>query len=164
MAEEDHVVSSVQYSGDWDFYNQVLSLLGRTSMSRRRRIESPQQVHEILEDGLPSAARIALVENLRTIDRDTLLDVLDVSPRTFARSKSRPHTLLSATESSNVWRLADLITQATQVFGDQDAAERWYLEPAIALDHRRPIDLVKTAPGAQLVKELLTRMEYGVYT
>jgi putative toxin-antitoxin system antitoxin component (TIGR02293 family) len=157
-------VSSVQYSDDRGFYNQVFSLLGRTRAPRRRRIESPQQVHEILESGLPSSARIALVENLRTIDRDTLLDVLDVSPRTFARSKIRPHALLSATESSNLWRLADLITQATRVFGDQEAAERWFLEPAIALDNRRPIELVKTAPGAQLVKELLTRVEYGVYT
>jgi putative toxin-antitoxin system antitoxin component (TIGR02293 family) len=145
------------------FYAQVLSLLGRTR-TPRRRIESAQEVHEMLEGGLPASTRIALIEHLRVIDRETLLRVLDVSARTFARSKRRASAPLSTSESNNVWKLADLITQATRVFGDQEAAERWFLEPAIGLDHRRPIDLVRTAPGAQLVKDFLTRMEYGVYT
>lgn len=156
-------MSSAQQSEDRGFYAEVLSLLARGRTSRRR-IDSPQQVHDMLEAGLPGSARIALIEHLRAINSETVLRVLEVSTRTFARSKKRPGAPLSATESSNVWRLADLITQATRVFGDQEAAERWFLEPALALDNRRPIDLVKTAPGAQLVKELLTRMEYGVYT
>jgi putative toxin-antitoxin system antitoxin component (TIGR02293 family) len=156
-------VRSVPQSEDRGFYAEVLTFLGRTRSSRRR-IDSPHQVHEILENGLPASARISLVENLHTIDRETVLNVLEVSPRTYARSRKRATAPLSATESSNVWRLADLITQAKRVFGNQEAAERWFLDPALALDNRRPIDLAKTAPGAQLVKEVLTRLEYGVYT
>ena len=36
--------------------------------------------------------------------------------------------------------------------------------PAVALDQRRPIELLSTAVGAELVEQLLTRIEYGVYT
>ena len=34
----------------------------------------------------------------------------------------------------------------------------------MALDRRRPIDLLATQAGVDAVEELLTRMEYGVYS
>ena len=43
-------------------------------------------------------------------------------------------------------------------------AERWLAQPALGLDRRKPIDLLKTHPGARLVAQYLTRIEYGVYT
>jgi putative toxin-antitoxin system antitoxin component (TIGR02293 family) len=36
--------------------------------------------------------------------------------------------------------------------------------PAIALDRRRPVDLLSSPAGTELVEQLLGRMEYGVYT
>jgi len=49
------------------------------------------------------------------------------------------------------------------VLGSQEAAERWLSTPAMALDRRRPIDLLQSSEGTELVKTLLTRMDYGVY-
>jgi len=40
----------------------------------------------------------------------------------------------------------------------------WLDRPAIALENKRPIELLRTLPGPQLVEQLLTRIEYGVYT
>jgi putative toxin-antitoxin system antitoxin component (TIGR02293 family) len=37
------------------------------------------------------------------------------------------------------------------------------LEPAMALEKRRPIDLLTTSVGAQLVDDVIERMRYGVY-
>jgi putative toxin-antitoxin system antitoxin component (TIGR02293 family) len=34
----------------------------------------------------------------------------------------------------------------------------------MALDQRRPIDLLATPAGVQLVEDLLGRIQYGVYT
>jgi putative toxin-antitoxin system antitoxin component (TIGR02293 family) len=50
------------------------------------------------------------------------------------------------------------------VFGSQAEAEQWLGRPAIGLDQRKPIDLLRTHPGARLVAEYLTRIEHGVYT
>jgi putative toxin-antitoxin system antitoxin component (TIGR02293 family) len=36
--------------------------------------------------------------------------------------------------------------------------------PAIGLDQRRPIDLLTTPAGAELVETFLERLEYGVYS
>jgi len=54
--------------------------------------------------------------------------------------------------------------QATAVLGTRDAAERWLAAPAIGLDRRRPLELLVSCEGTTMVKTLLTRMEYGVYS
>jgi putative toxin-antitoxin system antitoxin component (TIGR02293 family) len=48
--------------------------------------------------------------------------------------------------------------------GTDELATHWLTRPAIALDGRRPIDLLATEAGIKAVKDLLTRMEYGVYS
>ena len=67
-------------------------------------------------------------------------------------------------ESERVWRFAEILAQATRVFGSQVEAERWLSHPAIGLEGRKPIELLTTHPGARLVAQYLTRIEYGVYT
>ena len=42
-------------------------------------------------------------------------------------------------------------------------AEQWLERPAIGLDQQRPIDLLATTAGANLVEDYLTRVEFGVY-
>ena len=53
--------------------------------------------------------------------------------------------------------------QAIDVLGSQEAAERWLSTPATGLDQRKPIDLLQSSEGTELVKTLLTRMDFGVY-
>ncbi len=53
---------------------------------------------------------------------------------------------------------------AQRVLGTDELATHWLTRPAIALDGRRPIDLLATEAGIKAVKDLLTRMEYGVYS
>jgi putative toxin-antitoxin system antitoxin component (TIGR02293 family) len=59
---------------------------------------------------------------------------------------------------------AEILDYATRVLGTEELARRWLHEPAIGLDGRRPIDLLETADGRQLVEDYLTRIEFGVYT
>ena len=42
-------------------------------------------------------------------------------------------------------------------------AEQWLVTPALGLDGRKPIDLMSTRAGGEMVKAHLTRMDYGVY-
>ena len=51
-----------------------------------------------------------------------------------------------------------------RVLGTDDLAEYWLTQSDLALDGQRPLDLLATAPGIEAVKDLLTRMEFGVYT
>ena len=60
--------------------------------------------------------------------------------------------------------LKEVTEIAKRVLGTDELAEQWMGQPALALDRQRPLDLLTAAPGVQAVKDLLTRMEFGVYT
>lgn len=59
---------------------------------------------------------------------------------------------------------AGILAQAATTLGSLQAAEAWMKQPALGLGGKRPVDLLCTKSGADMVAALLTRMEYGVYT
>ena len=62
-----------------------------------------------------------------------------------------------------MWKFAEILAKAIKVFGTQEAAEKWLERPAFGLERRRPIDLLATPAGAEMVKTYLGQIEYGVY-
>jgi putative toxin-antitoxin system antitoxin component (TIGR02293 family) len=70
---------------------------------------------------------------------------------------------LSQEQSSRAWKFAGTLVRATAVLGSQEDAEQWLERPAIGLDQRRPIDLLATSAGTQIVEEFFQRLDYGVY-
>jgi len=60
--------------------------------------------------------------------------------------------------------LQEVTDSATRVLGSHDFAEHWLTLPALALDGQRPLDLMGTAPGVEVIKTLLIRLDFGVYT
>ena len=75
-----------------------------------------------------------------------------------------PTKLLSLEQSGRIWEFAEILARATSVLGSRQEAEGWLIRPAMALEQRRPLDLLATSEGRRMVEELLERMEYGVYT
>jgi putative toxin-antitoxin system antitoxin component (TIGR02293 family) len=57
-----------------------------------------------------------------------------------------------------------ILAKATEVFGSQAEAEAWMERPATGLEQRRPIDLLTTPAGVELVEDFLCRLAHGVYT
>ena len=86
-----------------------------------------------------------------------------MSLRTLQRRKDAPDKPLSQEQSGRTWKFAEILAKATDVFGSQEEAEQWLERPAIGLDQRRPIDLLATPAGIELVEQYLTRLAYGVY-
>jgi putative toxin-antitoxin system antitoxin component (TIGR02293 family) len=66
--------------------------------------------------------------------------------------------------TSRSTKIHHALARATKLFGSQAAAEQWLEQPAIGLDQRRPIDLMTTPAGLELVEDYLGRIGYGVYT
>ena len=57
-----------------------------------------------------------------------------------------------------------VLSKATEVFGSRAHAKAWMERPALALDNARPIDLLDSPQGVDLVMDLLIRLEYGVFS
>ena len=84
--------------------------------------------------------------------------------RTYYRKRqAAAETTLSREQSGRVWKFAEILARATAIFGSQAEAEAWRDRPALALDQRKPLDLLSTPAGVETVEDPLTRVEYGVH-
>ena len=129
-----------------------------------RQVATEEEAHELVLRGIPAEAMTKLMAGVLSLSSTVLLATIGISERSFARRKAAPKTRLPVDESERLWRFAEVLGHATRVFGSQAEAEHWLDRPAIGLDHRKPIDLLRTHPGTHLVSEYLTRIEHGVYT
>jgi putative toxin-antitoxin system antitoxin component (TIGR02293 family) len=140
----------------------AMELLGGRRVLHRD-VASDEDAHDLVLRGIPAEAMAKLFAGVLSLSSDLILAAIGVSERSFARRKAAPKARLPVNESERLWRFAEILGHSTRVFGSQAEAEQWLGRPAIGLDHRKPIDLLRTHPGARLVSEYLTRIEYGVY-
>ena len=146
-----------------DELQRVASLLGGSRVLRRR-LSNSLDAHEMLLQGLPAKALSHLVDHLVVLKRTASFErAVGMSLRTFQRRKEAPAKPLNQEQSGRTWKFAEILAKATAVFGSQEEAEQWLERPAMGLDQHRPIDLLATPAGVELVEEFLQRLEYGVY-
>lgn len=143
--------------------DKLVELFGGPNVLRHR-VSSPLDAHEMILQGIPGQALEKLVARLRVLNAgDVFEKAFGMSERTFQRHKSDRSRILNTEQSSRTWNFARILAKATSVLGSQEEAEKWMIQPAIGLDNRRPIDLMSTAAGTDLVQEFLERLDYGVY-
>jgi len=145
-----------------DTVKSVVKLLGGKRVLRKT-VATPLDAHDLILNGLPSAALLHLADTIVGLQVEQVLRrAIGVSIRTLQRRKENPQPL-SEEQGGRTWNFAEVLAQATRVFGSQAEAERWLNSSVLALSGRRPIDLLATPTGVEMVKTLLTQLEYGVY-
>ncbi len=124
------------------------------------------EVHDLLHQGLPIARLRDVMASLRVLKIPEVVEkALGISPRTWIRWKRRPaDDRIDPTTSSRLWTFVQILDLSRRVFGRQEDAEDWLQRPAMALDWRRPIDLLDTSAGIEAVQTLLGRLLYDVFT
>lgn len=116
--------------------------------------------HDLVTKGIPITGLNKLLGIFTRLTEADIAAMLGVSKRAIQRRKT---SRLTTAESGTLLDLLAVRHLGTDVLGDQDAAETWLLQRAVAFEGRRPIELLSTRQGAKLVKEHLTRIEHGVY-
>jgi putative toxin-antitoxin system antitoxin component (TIGR02293 family) len=144
-------------------FAQIIKFLGGRQVFKKS-ITSKLDVHEVIRKGLPGGVLIYMVKHIQTMKPVDVGQAVGVSIRTVQRRTGSPQKLLSQDQSGRAWKFAEVLTTATEVFGSQSEAEKWLTTPAVALDQRRPVDLLSSPAGVEMVEQLLGRLEYGVYT
>lgn len=142
---------------------RVAQLFGGAPVLHREP-KTTLDAHQLLLEGLPGAAMEHLVGNLVVLKQDEALErAVGMSVRTYQRRKKSQAKTLTRDQSGRTWKFAEILARATDVFGSQQEAEQWLERPALGLDQNRPIDLLATTAGTEIVENFLTRLEYGVY-
>lgn len=116
--------------------------------------------HDLIKAGLPTRIFRDALATFRVISVDRLMHAVGPGAKTRER---RASSRLGLRHSDAIVALIDLTDLAQRALGTRNLAEQWLVQPAIALGGRSPLDLLGTTPGIESIKELLTRIEHGVY-
>ncbi|MGB8356249.1 MAG: antitoxin Xre/MbcA/ParS toxin-binding domain-containing protein [Chthoniobacteraceae bacterium] len=122
---------------------------------------NPNDVVLLVNKGLP----IAELEDLRIkldLPMEKLAEKIGMSKSTLHRRKDTGR--LETGESDRVLRLARLFGKAIDVLGSETEGRRWIMSKQFGLGGAIPLDYAETEVGAREVENLLTRIDYGVYS
>ena len=145
--------------------DRVVDMLGgRAALDRP--FSNALKAHEVIQQGFPSRTLVGFVRRFPAIGRENAIDkVVGVSKRTLQRHEKAGATeRLSREQSGRLYKAAEIMAKAGDVLGSDEAAERFLGEPALALNGMKPLDLLSTPTGVELVEKHLGRLDYGVYT
>jgi putative toxin-antitoxin system antitoxin component (TIGR02293 family) len=119
---------------------------------------SPVDLVERIEEGLSVDALDRVARRIAPGDANFKYRV--VAKATLARR--RLHRRLTAEEGDRLARLAGIWQLAVDVWGSEDRARAFLVEPHMLLGGHAPLDMaLKTDLGARTVENLLGRLKYG---
>lgn len=116
--------------------------------------------HDLARHGIPITQLNKALRSFVQLTEEEVLVAIGMNRRTVQRGSNGA---LKPEPSGALLDLVAVVQKAADVVGDRSAAEAWLQQPAVAFNGRRPIDLLSTRQGAMLIKDHLTRMDYGVY-
>lgn len=130
----------------------------------RRRPKTQLEAHEAIENGIRWAVVDSTCMRHPQLERSLIFQTIGISLRTVQRKGGLPDSTLTVDQGARLWKFGEVLAKAQEVLGSEDEAIQWLKSPAIGLDQRKPIELLTTTAGAEMVETLLQRMEYGVYS
>ncbi len=87
--------------------------------------------------------------------------ILHLSLRTLQRYT--PTKMLDTDASAKLLQLNALRQHGVQVFENEENFNKWLRTPSTLLENQKPIEMLDTPYGFQLVDQLLGRIEYGIF-
>jgi putative toxin-antitoxin system antitoxin component (TIGR02293 family) len=118
------------------------------------------QVIQLSREGISKSILFQLASRINFTEKE-LANVLDLSERTLQRYSDE--TKLSKVASEKTIELAGLYQYGEEVFGTIDRFNGWMKSPHALFQKQRPIDILDTHRGFQMVHDELGRIEHGVY-
>lgn len=147
---------------------EIMKYLGGVAVFGR----APRNTLELeaqLRHGLPVRSFVAFKQWAR-LSNEELASIADISPKTLqryfslvrAKTGASKSTRVAVSPSDRVFRAAEVMALAREVFGgDDDAAREWLRSEQFGLGGKVPLDMLRTNLGAHLVEEELKRIQHG---
>ena len=133
-------------------------------LSPRRKPESALtslEKMELTREGISKQELEGLKEKAG-LDYDQLAQLLGVARATLINKKGTER--FAPTLSEKIMSLADIYSYGYVVFEDRDEFNKWIFQSISALGGQRPFDLLDNSFGREEVRNIIGRIEYGVYS
>ena len=105
------------------------------------------------------------LENLKLktmLDYNKLAKALSVTRATLINKKKQEK--FNAALSERIIGLADIYSYGYEVFENEERFNEWMLKPNHALNGKTPFELMDNQFGREEVKNIIGRIDYGVYS
>lgn len=122
-------------------------------------ITSDLQVVDVVQRGLRRQALDHLARRSH-LPLPVLAAAIDLSVRTLQRYT--PRQRFKADASDRLVQLAILYAEGFDLFGEEKF-RHWMESPILALGGRKPVELLTTLAGIRILRDILVRIEYGVF-
>lgn len=124
------------------------------------RIDSEMDRYVLSKKGLPKKSLLNLSQQLN-IPVKAIASLLHLNERTIQRKDDLD--LLDELTSAQLLQIAEVYTCGMEVFQDADNFHVWMNSNSTALGHQKPIALLSSSYGVQMVLDELGRIEYGIF-
>ena len=141
-------------------YDRIISVLGGSTQVSQV-VNSDIDLIEITRKGLPTSV-VSTLSAVLGISMEKMSSLLHISHRTIQRKNSSD--LLNVYSSEQILEIADVISRGIEVLGTLDNFTSWLHSDVRALNYAKPLDFLDTSFGTKLVKDILGRIEHGVYS
>ncbi len=121
---------------------------------------SDTELIELTKRGLPADVVKLLADKLE-IPTSEFARFVHVSTRTLTSHKEK---LLDSHVSDHSVTISRVYARCIEVFRTRERAVRWLKNPVLALGNARPLDLLETGTGINMIMNVLGRIEHGVYS
>lgn len=138
--------------------NRLIRTLGGKPVFGRDVTSLNELIQEIRQ-GLPPAVIDALMDTYGLTAKD-LAKPLGVSLSTIKRRHQKER--LNPVVSDHLYRVANVLTLATDILGDRHKVLRWLNKPNRALNGNTPMSRLDTHIGYEQVEDILFRIEHGI--
>ena len=88
---------------------------------------------------------------------------LDINIRTLQRYRKEGSHVFKQIQSEKIFELAEVVNLGNEVFDSPEDFTIWLNTPSVALGKTKPIDLLDTSYGKDIIMAELNRIEYGVF-
>ncbi|MBL7473771.1 type II RES/Xre toxin-antitoxin system antitoxin [Robertkochia sediminum] len=151
-------------TGDIDITTKQLDalrdVLGKKYI--RSRVESPYDYIEIATKGLNAN----IIKNFREyfdLSLGATAHMLNVSEPSIYRW-TKANKKLERNVSIKLFEISELFLTGTEIFGSKENFFKWLNLPNTALGGMQPSELIEIPEGVSKVRDILGRIEHGVYS
>ena len=141
-------------------YKKLSDVLGKKNV--KQEVESPFDFINLANDGI----NVGIIKNFSEyfdLSKSDTADLLDVSEPTLYRW-AKQNKNLERNHSIRIFEITDLFLYGIEVFESKENFFKWLNLPNAALGGMEPKELVEIPDGLSKVRDVIGRIEYGVYS
>ena len=122
-------------------------------------VKTGMDLYELSRIGLPKKSLTSLARNLNLSMR-SMSALLNITERTIQRKDDLE--LLDVSTSEQLLQIAEVYSRGAEVFGSSRNFHDWMGSENKALGNKKPLELLPSRYGAQMILDTLGRIENGI--